>query len=286
VPIIQATSESRPKVSLHYEDIGGSGRPVVLIHGWPLSGASWKGNVPALQQAGYRVITYDRRGFGQSEQPLTGYTYDHFADDLAGLIDTLGLDDVTLVGFSMGGGEIARYIAREGESKLRSVVFASAVTPYMATTGDNPDGPLSRMEATKMTAGLTANRDTFMDTFTTEFFSANGTLMVTEKQRQEALALEAQASKPAELASMAAFGFTDFRDDLTHVTVPALVIHGDADGTVPFEGSGARTHAALPGSRLHVVKDGPHGINVSHGAEFNRVLVDFLGQDQSGRAQA
>lgn len=282
MPIIEATSEARPEVSIHYEDTGGSGRPVVLIHGWPLSGASWKGNVPAFQQAGYRVITYDRRGFGQSEQPLTGYTYDHFADDLAGLIDTLGLDDVTLVGFSMGGGEIARYIAREGESKLRSVVFASAVPPYLATTGDNPDGPLSKMEATKMTAGLTANRDKFMDAFTTDFFSANGTLMVTEEQRQEALALESQASKPAELASMAAFAFTDFRADLTHVTVPALVIHGDADGTVPFEGSGARTHATLTGSQLHIVKDGPHGINVSHEAEFNQAVLDFLGQDTAG----
>ena len=282
MPTIEAQSDARPEVTLHYEDTGGSGRPVVLIHGWPLSGASWKGNVPALQQAGYRVITYDRRGFGESDKPLTGYTYDTFSDDLAGLIDTLGLDDVSLVGFSMGGGEIARYIAREGESKLRSVVFASAVPPYLATTGDNPDGPLSKTEATKMTAGLTANREKFFDQFTTDFFSANGKLMVTEEQRQEALALEAQASKAAELQSMAAFGFTDFREDLTHVTVPTLVIHGDSDGTVPFEGSGARTHDAIPGSQLHVVKEGPHGINVSHESEFNQVVVDFLGQDTAG----
>ena len=278
MPIIDARSDARPEVALHYEDTGGSGRTVVLIHGWPLSGASWKGTVPALQAAGYRVITYDRRGFGQSEQPLTGYTYDHFADDLAGLIDTLGLDAVTLVGFSMGGGEIARYIAREGESKVHSVVFASAVPPYLLTTADNPDGPLSKTEATKMTAGLTASREKFFDQFMTDFFSANGTLMVTEEQRQEALAWEAQASKVAELQAMAAFGFTDFREDLTHVTVPTLVIHGDSDGTVPFEGSGARTHAAIAGSRLHVVKDGPHGITVSHEAEFNQAVLDFLEQ--------
>lgn len=286
MPTLEKNADDRPEVALHYEDTGGDGRPVVLIHGWPLSGASWKDNAPALQAAGYRVVTYDRRGFGESDKPLTGYTYDHFADDLAALIDALGLEDVSLVGFSMGGGEIARYIARHGEGKLHSVVFASAVPPYMLKTGDNPDGPLSKTEATKMTAGLTANREKFFDQFTTDFFSANGTLKVTEEQRQEALALEAQASKAAELESMAAFGFTDFREDLTHVTVPTLVIHGDADGTVPLEGSGARTHAAIPGSRLHVVKDGPHGINVSHADEFNRVVVDFLRQTDAGTTSA
>ncbi|MEP6630146.1 MAG: alpha/beta hydrolase [Lapillicoccus sp.] len=286
MPTLDATPDSRPEVALHYEDTGGEGRPVVLIHGWPLSGAAWKDTVPALQQAGYRVITYDRRGFGDSDKPLTGYSYDHLSDDLAGLLERLDLTDVTLVGFSMGGGEVARYVAREGESRLRSVVFASAVPPFMHQTGDNPDGPLSTGLATKMTAGLTANQASFYDDFITQFFTAGDRLMVTEEQRQEALALTDKAAKPAALECMAAFGFTDFRDDLTRVTVPTLVIHGDSDATVPFEGSGARTHAAIPGSRLHVVEDGPHGINVSHAEEFNRVLVDFLGPDGSGAASA
>lgn len=276
---LESTKDALPTVDLHYEDTGGTGRPVVLIHGWPLSGAAWKGNVPALQAAGYRVVTFDRRGFGESEKPLTGYGYDDLADDVAGLIESLDLTDVTLVGFSMGGGEVARYIAKHGEGRLHSVVFAAAVPPYLLNTGDNPDGPLSKTLAAQMTAGLTANRESFFDDFMTQFFSAGDQLMVTEEQRQEALALTRQASKPAALEAMASFAFTDFRDDLEKVTVPALVIHGDSDGTVPFEGSGARTHEALAGSQLHLVKQGPHGINVSHESEFNEALIKFLGQD-------
>jgi pimeloyl-ACP methyl ester carboxylesterase len=159
---------------------------------------------------------------------------------------------------------------------VRSVVFASAVTPYMLTTGDNPEGPLSPAEAAKMTAGLTANRETFYDGFTRDFFSVDGELKVTEEQRQDALALALQSSKVAALACMTSFGTTDFRDDLPTVTVPALVIHGDGDATVPLAGSGARTHAALPGSEYHVVAGAPHGVNVSHAEEWNRVVLEFL----------
>ncbi|MGX6448030.1 alpha/beta fold hydrolase [Patulibacter sp. S7RM1-6] len=261
---------------LHVDDTGGPGRPVVLIHGWPLSGASWKAQVPALQEAGYRVVTYDRRGFGRSDKPKTGYSYDHLADDLAAVLAGLDLRDATLVGFSMGGGEVARYAADHGTERLRSVVFAAAVPPYLLQTSGNPDGPLTKGAAAKMEASLTADEDAFYDDFTTEFFSANGRLQVTEAQRQEALALAKQASKPAALQCMASFGGTDFREDLPKVTVPALVIHGDSDGTVPLEGSGQRTHEALPTSELHVVAGGPHGINVSHADEFNRVLLAFL----------
>ncbi len=140
---VQGTSDN----ALHYEDTGGTGRPVVLIHGWPLSGKSWKDQVQPLSGAGYRVINYDRRGFGESDKPATGYDYDTLADDLAALLAALDLRDVTLVGFSMGGGEVARYVAKHGQDRLRSVVFASAVPPYMLKTGDNPDGPLSKTEA-------------------------------------------------------------------------------------------------------------------------------------------
>lgn len=262
--------------NLHVDDTGGTGRPVVLIHGWPLSGESWSEQVPAFTAAGYRVITYDRRGFGRSDKPRTGYTYDTLTEDLHTLLVELDLNDVTLVGFSMGGGEVARYFSTYGAERLHSVVFASAVPPYLMKTGDNPDGPLEASQAAQMAAGLTADQDTFYDGFTTDFFSANGKLVVTEEQRQEALALALQSSKVAALACMAAFANTDFREDLPMVTVPALVIHGDADGTVPFEGSGARTHEAVSGSELHVIAGGPHGITVSHADEFNRVVLDFL----------
>ncbi|PRY53422.1 pimeloyl-ACP methyl ester carboxylesterase [Knoellia remsis] len=263
-------------VTLHYEDTGGDGRPVVLIHGWPLSGRSWQAQVPALAAAGYRVVTYDRRGFGESDGPLTGYDYDQLSDDLANLVEHLDLQDTTLVGFSMGGGEVARYLSRQGSDRIRSVVFASAVPPYLLHGRDNPDGPLKKTEAAKMAASLTANRDAFFDSFITEFFSADGELKVTEEQRQEAIDMAQQANKNAALQTMTAFGATDFRDDLAAVTVPTLVIHGDSDATVPFEGSGKRTHEAIPGSRLVVIADGPHGVNVSHADEFNEALLDFL----------
>jgi pimeloyl-ACP methyl ester carboxylesterase len=262
--------------NLHVDDTGGPGRPVVLIHGWPLSGAAWKDQVPALYQAGYRVVTYDRRGFGRSDKPMSGYTYGTLAEDLHTLLRELDLDDVTVVGFSMGGGEVARYFSLYGAERLQSVVFASAVTPYLMQTSDNPDGPLTKTEAAKMAASLTANQDSFYDEFMTKFFFANGELTVTEAQRQEALALCKQADKKAALACMTAFGSTDFRDDLAKVTVPTLVLHGDSDATVPFEGSGERTRNAIAGSKLHLIAGAPHGCNVSHADEWNSVLLAFL----------
>ncbi|PPH10816.1 alpha/beta hydrolase [Rathayibacter sp. AY1D1] len=263
---------------LHVDDTGGSGRPVVLIHGWPLSGESWKEQVPAFAEAGYRVVTYDRRGFGRSDKPLTGYSYDTLTEDLHTLLTELDLQDVTLVGFSMGGGEVARYFTKYGADRLHSVVFASAVPPYLMKTDDNPDGPLEKAQAAQMTAGLTKSEDDFYDRFTTDFFSVDGVLKVTEEQRQEAIALAKQSAKHAALACMTAFATTDFREDLPNVSVPALVIHGDGDGTVPFEGSGARTHAAIPGSELHVVHGAPHGVTVSHPEEWNRVVLEFLAE--------
>ena len=264
------------RVRLHVEDTGGTGRPVVLIHGWPLSAESWKAQVPVLKDAGYRVVAYDRRGFGRSDKPTAGYEYDTLADDLAGVINDLDLRDVTLVGFSMGGGEVARYIARHGEQRLHSVVFASAVPPYMLKTDDNPDGPLTQAEADEMKQGLERDRDTFFDGFTKDFFSANGELKVSEKERQEAIALCKQSDQTAALGCMKAFGTTDFREDLKKVTVPTLVLHGDSDGTVPYEGSGKRTHSAIAGSEAVVLKDAPHGCNASHAEQFNAALVAFL----------
>ena len=264
------------ETNLHVDDTGGTGRTVVLIHGWPLSGESWSKQVPAFVEAGYRVVTYDRRGFGRSDKPKTGYDYDTLTEDLHTLLTELDLNDVTLVGFSMGGGEVARYFTKYGTERLHSVVFASAVPPYLLRTNDNPEGPLSREQAAAMTAGLTKDEDSFYDQFTTDFFSVDGVLKVSEADRQEALSLAKQASKAAALDAMASFASTDFRDDLLKVTVPTLVIHGAGDAIVLFEGSGTRTHAAISGSELHVVAGAPHGVNVSHADEWNRVVLDFL----------
>ncbi len=265
-------------LKIHVKDTGGTGRPIVLIHGWPLSGASWNSQVPALTAAGFRVITYDRRGFGHSDKPIAGYDYKTLANDLAGLIEALDLTDISLVGFSMGGGEVVQYIADHGETRLHSVVLASAVPPMMMKLPNNPDGPLDPAKAAKMSFDLTANADAFYEDFTKQFFSANadGDVLVTEVQRQDALDQCMEASKIAALEAMQVFGISDFREDLKKITVPTLVIHGTADGIVPFEGSGARSHLAVPHSELYLIDGGPHGVNVSHADEFNSALLSFL----------
>ena len=263
-------------VRLHIDDSGGGGRPVVLIHGWPLSAQAWEPQVSVLRAAGYRVVAYDRRGFGRSDKPESGYSYDTLADDLQRVMDQCGLQDVTLVGFSMGGGEVARYIARCGQSRLHSVVFAAAVPPYLMKTADNPEGPLTPEKAQQKKQALEQDRSAYFDEFTRNFFSANGALQVTESQRSEAIALCQQSAQHAALACMDSFGTTDFREDLKKVGVPTLVIHGDADAIVPIEGSGQRTHRAVLHSELVMVNGAPHGLNVSHAQAFNDALLSFL----------
>jgi len=269
-------TSSNGHVHLHIEDSGGSGRPIVLIHGWPLSAEAWKEQVGPLRDAGYRVIAYDRRGFGRSGKPASGYDYDTLTADTARILEDLDLREVTLVGFSMGGGEVARYVGRHGEDRLRSIVFASAVPPYMMKTDDNPDGPLTPDKAKAMEDALRADRDGFFDQFTKDFFSSDGELKVTETQRQDAIALCKQSDQIAALGCMEAFGTTDFRGDLKKVTVPTLVLHGGVDGIVPFEGSGLRTLEAIPGSRKSVIAGAPHGCNSSHPDEWNKALLAFL----------
>jgi pimeloyl-ACP methyl ester carboxylesterase len=263
-------------VRLYIEDSGGAGRAVVLIHGWPLSAQAWEPQVSALRAAGYRVVVYGRRGFGRSDKPESAYGYNVLADDLQRVLDYCELQDATLVGFSMGGGEVARCISRHGEARLHSVVLASAVPPYLLHSADNPEGPL-RPEASQKTKNeLEQNRDSFFDHFTKEFFSANGVLQVTESQRGAATALCLQSAQNAALACMDAFSSTDFREDLKKVNVPTLVIHGNADAIVPIEGSGLRTHRAIVHSQLVRVCGAPHGLNVSHVREFNDALLSFL----------
>lgn len=249
---------------------------MVLVPGWPLSAESWSAQLPALHNAGYRVVSYDRRGFGRSDKPLVGYSYDTLTDDLHALITGLDLNAVTIVGFSIGGGEVARYFSRYGSERLHSVVLASSVTPYLLQTGDNPDGPLTKGDVARSAAAFFNDQGAFYDEQMTEFFSADGDLAVSEAQRRQALGWCRQASKEASLACFMAWGATDFRADLARVAVPSLVLHGDVDASVPFDGSAQRTHDAVAGSELCVIPGGPHGCKISHADEFNRALLDFL----------
>ncbi|QNG35849.1 alpha/beta hydrolase [Geodermatophilaceae bacterium NBWT11] len=269
-------TENSAPIDLYYEDHG-SGRPVVLIHGWPLSGKSWEAQVPALVEAGHRVVTYDRRGFGESSKPFEGYDYDTFAADLDALLTHLDLTDVTLVGFSMGGGEVVRYVSRYGTDRIHSAVLAAAVPPYLYKTDDNPDGGLDDATIESFQAGVTGDRFAFLEDFTENFFAAGdkGDL-VSSAQKAFARQIANVASPKGTLDCITAFGRTDFRGDVAKMTVPTLVIHGDSDGVVPFEVSGKRSAELIEGAELVVIEGGPHGINASHPQEFNTALVQFL----------
>jgi pimeloyl-ACP methyl ester carboxylesterase len=269
-------TENNTPIELYYEDHG-TGKPVVLIHGWPLSGRSWEYQVPALIDAGYRVVTYDRRGFGWSSQPWSGYDYDTFAADLQKLLDQLDLREATLVGFSMGGGEVARYISTYGTERVSKAVLAAAVPPYLYKSADNPDGGLDDATIAQFQNGVKTDRLAFLDDFTQGFFAAGDkTDLVSEIQRTYNRDIAAFASPKGTLDCIAAFSHTDFRGDLAKITIPTLVIHGDADAIVPFEVSGKRAHEAISGSQLVLIQGGPHGINATHAQEFNKALLDFL----------
>jgi len=263
-------------VNLHVRDSGPrNGRPVVLIHGFPLSSESFTPQFAELEAAGYRVVAYDRRGFGQSDRPTSGFDYDTLAADLNNLLVNLDLREVALVGFSMGGGEIARFVANHGEQRLQRIVFAAAVPPYLMQRADNPEGPLTEEKAAEKMELLSQDRETYFDSFTTLFFTAHERLLVSESERQFAIDLCRQSDQTAALGCMKAFIATDFREDLRKVSVPTLVLHGDADAVVPFEGSGQRTHQMVAHSKLKLLRGAPHGCNVSHAREFNQALLDF-----------
>ncbi|MEO6712514.1 MAG: alpha/beta hydrolase [Mycobacteriales bacterium] len=268
-------TENGAPIELHYNDVG-TGKPVVLIHGWPLSGRAWEAQVPALVAAGHRVITYDRRGFGRSSQPWNGYDYDTFAADLDVLLQHLDLHEVALVGFSMGGGEVVRYIASYGTDRVAKAVLASAVPPFLYKSEDNPDGGLDDETVGGLEDGVKGDRLAFLEEFTKNFFTAGGALKVSEEQRKYAIEIGSFASPKGTLDCIGAFGKTDFRGDLEKVTVPTLVIHGDSDLIVPFEVSGKRSAELIGGAELVVIKGGPHGVNASHPEEFNAALLAFL----------
>jgi pimeloyl-ACP methyl ester carboxylesterase len=269
-------TENDTPIELHYE-LFGAGRPVVLIHGWPLSSRAWEPQVSALVDAGYRVVTYDRRGFGQSSQPGEGYDYDTLAADLDALMQHLDLTDVTLVGFSMGGGEVVRYLKNSGAVRVRSAVLAGAVPPYLYKSEDNPEGGLDDATIQQFEAGVRGDRPAFLRGFLQAFFAAGDRDDLVSQPTQDYLwNIAAAASPKATLDCIAAFGRTDFRADVAAVTVPTLVLHGDADGIVPIEVSGQRTAKLIPDAKLHVITGGPHGLSTSHAEEFNAVLLEFL----------
>ncbi|MFP3511027.1 alpha/beta hydrolase [Peribacillus sp. SIMBA_075] len=269
-------NENHAPIELYYEDQG-SGKPIVLIHGWPLSGRSWEYQVPALIEAGYRVITYDRRGFGKSSQPWEGYEYDTLASDLHKLLEHLNLQNATLVGFSMGGGEVARYISSYGTDRVEKAVFAGAVPPYLYKSEDHPEGALDDATIEEFKSGVINDRLAFLDNFTKGFFAAgNQTDLVSEPFRLYNRDIAASASPKGTLDCITAFSKTDFRKDLEKINIPTLIIHGDSDATVPFELSGKRTYDSIPGSKLALIKGGPHGLHATHPKEFNEALLTFL----------
>lgn len=272
---ITSNASSTP-VALETYDSGGEGQPVVLIHGWPLSGHSWTSQKSALEDAGYRVVAFDRRGFGASDQPSDGYDYDTMAADVKAIVDELKLEKPVLVGFSMGGGEVARYVGRFGTANLRGVVFASSVPPFLLKTDDNPGGGLSDEDIHGMKDGLAGDRDGFFAEFSKNFYTAGGELKVEQSVIDNWLELAAPCSTDAAVACIDAFARTDFRDDLAKVDVPTLVIHGAGDEIVPISVSGDRTAVAIEHAEKVVIEGGPHGILDSHPDEFNTALLDFL----------
>jgi non-heme chloroperoxidase len=280
MPYVTAGKENSGDIELYYEDHG-SGQPVVLIHGYPLSGASWEKQLPVLLEAGYRVITYDRRGFGKSSQPTAGYNYDTFAEDLHKLVTQLKLRDFTLVGFSMGGGEVARYLRKYGSNDVSKAVIISGVPPYLLKTDDNPEGVDASVFA-GIEKAVAADRYAFFTGFFQNFYNTDLLLgkRVSEQAVQASWNIAAGASATASLACVAAW-HEDFREDLARIDVPTLVMQGDADRILPITATGLRTAKLIKGARLLVVKDGPHCIPWTHAEDVNAELLSFLGEKNS-----
>src|SRR6202047_1847532 len=283
MPYVTVGKENSGNIELYYEDHG-SGQPVVLIHGYPLSGASWEKQVPVLLNAGHRVITYDRRGFGKSSQPTAGYNYDTFAEDLHKLVTQLKLSDFTLAGFSMGGGEVARYLGKYGSKGVSKAVIISGVPPFLLKMSDNPEGVDGNVFEGIQKA-IVADRYTYFTEFFKNFYNTDVFMgkRVSEHVVHASWNLAAGASATASLACVPTW-HEDFRDDLTRVDVPTLVIHGDADRILPIEASGARTVKLIKGARSLVVKGGPHCITWTHAEEVNSELLNFFGKAAARRA--
>jgi non-heme chloroperoxidase len=277
VPYINVGEENSGSIDLYYEDHG-SGRPVVLIHGFPLSGRSWEKQTAALLSAGYRVIAYDRRGFGKSSQPTVGYDYDTFAADLNKIMSRLDLRDVALVGFSMGGGEVARYLGTYGSERVSKAAFVSSIPPFLLKTPDNPNG-VDRSVFDGIIATIEKDRLAFLTQFFSNFYNLDVLLgdRISDEVVRDSWNIAAGAS-PAGTVKCVPTWYTDFRNDLVRIEVPTLVVHGDADRVLPIDVTGRRTHDAIKGSRLVVVEGGPHGLLWTHADKLNPELMGFLGQ--------
>jgi len=247
----------------------GSGRPVVLIHGWTLSSEIWKGQIDWLAAQGLRVVAYDRRGHGQSSKPETGYDYDRLAADLANVIDKLDLKDVTLVGHSMSAGEVVRYLSRHGNRRIARVMLVAPTTPFPLKTADNPEG-VDGAIYDKQIAALQSDREAFFNAGTGTFLGANPAPELQAWARK----IARQASVPAEIGCLRAYSTTDFRPEMKAVTVPTLIMYGTADGPIAPVNA-RRTHAAIAGSRLEIYDGAPHAVFLTDAERFNRDLLAF-----------
>ena len=275
MPFITSAQNNTEPIKIYYEDLG-EGSPVVFIHGWPLSGSMWEYQVTELVKQGLRCITYDRRGFGKSDRHSLDYDYDTLAGDLKSLLDELDLDNVTLVGFSMGGGEIARYFSNYGGNKVSKVVLISAVVPYMLKTDSNPNGVPQETFDT-MTKGMKNDRPAFFDSFNKDFFGVS--LLshpVSDAFLQNGLTKVMDASPIATLECAKSFSSTDFRKDVAMINVPALIIHGDKDNTVPIEPTGNETAKLLPDAKYLVYEGAPHGLYYTEKDRLNKDLAAFI----------
>ncbi|TWD55082.1 peroxiredoxin [Arthrobacter sp. AG367] len=275
---ITVGTENSTDIELYYEDHG-SGQPVVLIHGYPLDGSSWEKQTAALLDAGYRVITYDRRGFGKSSKPTEGYDYDTFAADLNTLLNTLDLNNVVLVGFSMGTGEVGRYLGTYGSARVARAAFLGSLEPFLLKTDDNPDGvPQDVFDGLK--EAVTADRYAFFTEFFKNFYNSD-TFLGTQRLSQEAVNaswnLAAGAGAHASVAAQPTW-LTDFRQDIPKIDVPALILHGTADNILPIDSTGRLFAKALPSAEYVEIEGAPHGLLWTHAAEVNEALLAFLSQ--------
>jgi non-heme chloroperoxidase len=275
MPFINSAQGNNEPVKIYYEDLG-KGKPVVFIHGWPLSGSMWEYQVTQLTKQGLRCIIYDRRGFGQSDRPFAGYDYDTLADDLASLLDQLDVAEVTLVGFSMGGGEIAKYFSLFGGKRVSKVVLISAVVPYMLQTADNPDG-VPKPEFDKMLKAMTEDRPTFLEGFNKDFYGVGlVNKPVTDVYLANSLNRAMDASPIATIECAKSFSSTDFRQDVVKINVPTLIIHGDKDKTVPIKPTGEQSARLIKGSIFKIYEGTPHGLWFTEKEKLNQDLVDFI----------
>jgi non-heme chloroperoxidase len=275
MPTVTVGQENNADIEIYYEDHG-TGQPVVLIHGYPLSGRAWDKQVPALLEAGYRVITYDRRGFGKSSQPTAGYDYDTFAADLSTLLEHLDLHDAVLAGHSMGTGEVTRYLGRYGSARVAKGVLISPIPPFLPQTDDNPDGvPQGLFDG--FTAAAKADTPAWMKGFLDTFYNSDtlrGTL-ISDQAWQASWNLAVTASATAAVACISTWA-TDFRDDLPDIDVPILVIHGDADQVLPLDKTAQRLPGLIKDIHLVVIEGGPHAITWTHADQVNTALLGFL----------